>query len=143
MGSGRKRKNIVVPDKKKGGRFDAKETASTDDDPILFSFERIQSGQYCFSGLDDDHKVAAADAIFKRRQLRWSELKQAGRHALGFEKMPVSQIKRAPVPKFITEDKQTLLVCRYKGLAPMVGYRVRQIFYILWFDHSMNLYDHE
>ncbi|MDF1781943.1 MAG: hypothetical protein P1U67_11655 [Alcanivoracaceae bacterium] len=143
MGKNNKgRKNISAPVKKQGALIKAIEPASTESDPVVFSFERIQSGKYCFSSLDAPHKIAVAESIFRRRSLRWSDAWGAGRHGLGLEKIGCDAIAGATIPKFITADKATLLVFRYNGLAPMVGYRISQIFYVLWFDHDFTLYDH-
>lgn len=46
------------------------------------------------------------------------------------------------MPEFITEDKANLLAFRFSGKKPMVGYRIRNIFYVLWFDAAFELYDH-
>ncbi|WP_448216271.1 hypothetical protein [Endozoicomonas sp. 2B-B] len=60
---------------------------------------------------------------------------------MGFEKIPKHQI-RATIPAFITEEVTNLLAFRYHGKHPMVGYRVRDVFYVLWFDHNFSLYPH-
>ena len=82
-----------------------------------------------------------ANAVFLRKNLTWNEIKRAGRHGLGTEKISKDAIKEA-TPKFITEEIDTYLVFRYNGLKPMVGYRQRDVFYILWFDSDFTLYDH-
>ncbi len=58
-----------------------------------------------------------------------------------FEKIKIEEI-RLERPRFLTEDT-TLWVFRYTGSNhAMVGYRVRNIFYILWFDFDYTLYKH-
>ncbi len=109
--------------------------------PPLFSLERLQAGEYCFSVLSKDFKAAFAEAIFKRRETTWGQLKLLDRHALGLEKISKSSIKAAP-PKNIKEDENHFLAFRFNGLCPMVGYRVNDIFYILWFNHNFTLYSH-
>ena len=47
----------------------------------------------------------------------------------------------SPCPH-LTEDVQRLIAFRFAGNAPMVGYRVQAIFYILWLDRDFTLYDH-
>ena len=44
--------------------------------PPLFSLERIQQTGYCLSDLGKDGRAAFADAIFKRREIPWSEIKK-------------------------------------------------------------------
>ena len=124
-----------------GNNIKANETPNYDARPPIFSLEKIQPGKYCLSSLDKNNKSKFADAIFKRRLITWNKIKQIDRHALGTEKITKSSIK-APMPKFITEDVTDFLVFRYNGIKPMVGYRQREIFFVLWFDHDFTLYDH-
>ena len=107
----------------------------------IFSLERIQPGDFCFSNLETGDKAAFADSIFKRRTLTWEKLKNEDRHKLGSEKINKKSIK-ATIPKFITEDEQNFLALRFNGLKAMVGYKVNNIFYVLWFDPKFKLYDH-
>lgn len=109
--------------------------------PPVFSLEKVQKGNYCLSSLDQEHKAMFSEAIFRRKSISWKEIKRIDRHGLGTEKIPKSAI-RAPIPKFITEDLSHFLVFRYKGKNPMVGYRQRDIFFVLWFDHDFTLYSH-
>jgi len=107
----------------------------------LFSLERLETGPYCLSNLDKDDKAAFADSMFKRRSTTWNEIQQMPRHGLGYEKIAVISLLVTP-PKFITEDQSNVLAFRFNGLKPMVGYRVRNIFYVLWFDHKFSVYPH-
>lgn len=108
----------------------------------VISLERVQqASNYCFSKLDAEGKAAVAEAIFRRRTMTWDEVRKADRHGLGCEKIAKDSIKVA-MPPFITEDAETLLVFRYHGMAPMVGFRKNNIFYALWFDKDFTLYDH-
>jgi len=107
----------------------------------IFSLEKIQQGKYCLSSLDKDNKSMFADSIYRRKALTWKEITHAPKHGLGTEKIHKNSIK-APTPKFITEDLEEYLVFRYNGKAPMVGYRQRDVFFVLWFDHDFTLYQH-
>ena len=49
---------------------------------------------------------------------------------------------RAPIPSHITADVQRFIAFRFVGQAPMVGYRVQAVFYILWLDRTFTLYEH-
>lgn len=84
---------------------------------------------------------ALAEKMFRISQLTWQELRQAGRHALGFELMEQSSID-APLPKGLTPD-QKLHVFRYNGLAPMIGIREGRVLHILLLDHDFSAYKHE
>lgn len=112
-----------------------------DEKPPIFSLERLQAGNYCLQSLDQEGKAFFADAIFRRKNNTWREIKSMPRHGLGLEKIDKKSIK-APIPKFITPDVEHFLSFRFHGLRPMVGYRQNDIFYVLWFDHNFTLYDH-
>lgn len=117
------------------------EPTNYDQLPPIFSLEKLQQGKYCLSQLDQEHKAMFSEAIFRRKSIPWNEIKRLNRHSLGTEKIPKTSIK-ASIPRFITEDLDDFLVFRYKGLNPMVGYRQRDVFFVLWFDHDFTLYDH-
>lgn len=126
---------------KQGAHIRSQEPPNYDDLPPVFSLERLQQGKYCFSSLDQEHKASFGDAIFRRKNLLWNDIKRIDRHGLGTEKISINSIKAA-IPSFITDDMDHFLVFRYKGMNPMVGYRQRNVFYVLWFDHDFTLYDH-
>lgn len=132
---------IKKPKANSGKRISVQEPIDYDKRPPIFSLERIQNGPYCLSNLDQEHKAMFADAIYKRRTLSWNQIKNIDRHGLGTEKIAKSSIKTA-IPAFITEDFNELLAFRFHGLKPMVGYRLNDIFFVLWFDHDYTLYPH-
>jgi len=92
------------------------------------------------NSLDKDGKADAAERMQKLSKMSWAEINQAPRGGLGFEKIARNSIK-LPIPKGITEDVN-FLAFRYSGKKPMVGYRDEKVFYVVWFDHSFNVYDH-
>jgi len=126
---------------KQGKNIKSQEPLNYDSHSPIFSLEKLQKGKYCLSELNQENKAKFADAMFRRKGLTWKQIKQQDRHGLGTEKIPKNQIK-APIPKFITEDFKDFLVFRYNGLHPMVGYRQRDVFFVIWFDHDFSLYDH-
>ena len=73
-------------------------------------------------------------------QLTWNEIRSAHRHGLGGEKIDRTAIKR-PIPSHVTEDV-TFLAYRFSGMKPMVGYRLKEMFHIIWLDRDFTLYDH-
>ena len=109
--------------------------------PVIFSLERVQPGAYCFSSLDQEHKAKFSESIFKRKSLLWSEIKNLPKHGLGTEKIPIKALK-TPLPAFVKDDLSDFIVFRFHGKKPMIGYRVHNIFYVLWFDHDFSAYDH-
>jgi hypothetical protein len=130
-----------VTQKKGNLNLKVEEPVNYDTKPPVFSLERIQTGKYCLSAMDKDHKAAFSDAIFKRKSTTWRELKDMGRHGLGFEKIAKTSIKEK-LPAFITPEEDNLLAFRFKAMAPMVGYRVKDVFFVLWFDRDFTLYNH-
>jgi len=124
-----------------GNTVKAQEPPNYDKHPPIFSLQKLQTGKYCLSNLDQENKSMFADAIFRRKFLTWNQIKQLDRHGLGTEKISKSSIK-APIPRFITDDLDNFLAFRYHGLRPMVGYRQKDIFFVLWFDLDFSLYDH-
>ncbi len=134
-------KRIKAAASKQGATVKSQEPPNYDKHAPIFSLERLQTGSYCFSVLDQEHKAMFAEAIFRRKSLTWTEIKKAPKHGLGTEKIPKDAIK-APMPSFITEEVDEFLVFRYHGKNPMVGYRQKDVFFVLWFDHNFTLYDH-
>jgi hypothetical protein len=112
-----------------------------DQKPPLFSLERVQEGDHGYSALTTAEKAAFADAIYKRRGLKWIELKKCHRHKLGTELIPRGQIK-VPIPAFVTEDQDSFMVMRFSDLKPIIGFRERNIFYVIWFDCNFKVYKH-
>lgn len=132
---------LKKPKKEKGKRISAKEAPNYNERPPVFSLQRIPNTKYCLSALDKDDKSAFADSIYKRRIITWKEINNQSRYALGFEKISRDGIKSA-IPKFITDDVDHFLAFRFNGKKAMVGFRQKDIFYVLWFDHDFSLYDH-
>ena len=83
----------------------------------------------------------AAPPCVRHCQLSWSELRLSPQHGLGYEQIPRHAL-RVSLPSHLTEDVQHLIAFRFAGNAPMVGYRVQAILYILWLDRDFTLYDH-
>jgi len=95
---------------------------------------------YCIPSCDQEQKAAFADSIYNLTQLTWAQIRQQPRHGLGSEKILRHEVKR-PIPAHITEDI-TPLAFRFWGRAPMVGYRMEKVFYVVWLDKNFDLYDH-
>ena len=136
-----RKKSISQPNKNQGKKFSSQEPINYDNKPPIFSLERLIQGKYCFSNLNQIDKAAFAESIFKRRNIPWKEIKNLPRHGLGIEKISKHSIKTG-LPRNITEDFNDFIAFRFSGKKPMVGYRINEIFYVLWFDHDFTLYDH-
>lgn len=105
----------------------------------IFSLRHLNSG-YCISKCDKKDRLSFVDKIRVISQLSWAQIKSTHRHATGFEKLPRNTFKIG-IPTHITED-QTLIAFRFSGKKPMIGYRDRDIFHIIWFDNDFSVYDH-
>lgn len=134
-------KQFRKPRPEKGKHIQAKASATkpTNQESPKFSFYHLQSS-HCISKCEKNEKVAFVDALFKRSQMTWQQLLQAGKHHLGSEVIDRDSIKAA-IPPFIT-DEVTLLAFRFNGNAPMVGYRDGSTFHVIWIDRAFDLYDH-
>ncbi|NJN76127.1 MAG: hypothetical protein HC796_07905 [Synechococcaceae cyanobacterium RL_1_2] len=111
-----------------------------DDSYPLFSLHYLQSG-FDLSSCSQRQQADFAKALRKRSQMTWGKIRATDRHGLGDEKINRKSIK-APIPSFITEDVDFFIALRFSGNAPMVGYRIRDIFRIVWLDSKFKLYDH-
>ena len=112
-------------------------TLSYMDEPPAFSFKHLQKS-HCFSKCTAEEKRDFAESIFKRRDSSWSRLVQESRHALGSEKITHGHDVIVP-PEFRSVQ---LLAFRFSGKKPMIGYRERDVFYVLWFDRDFTVYRH-
>lgn len=137
----KKNRGRITSTPNKGDKITAIEPKNYDDVPPVFSLEKIVRGKYCFSKLCNEDKRQFAESIYKRRDTLWKDINNGSRHKSGTEKIPKRQI-RGSIPKFITDDFKDFLVFRFSGMKPMVGYRDKNIFYVLWFDHDFSLYNH-
>ena len=108
--------------------------------PPLFSLRYIDR-EFCLSACNKDEKAAFADTLHRLSQLTWSQIRQAPRHGLGYEKIDRDSIRGA-IPGHVTEDVN-FIAFRFFGLAPMVGYRDRATFFVIWLDRTYSLYPHE
>ena len=129
------------PPLQKGNHIRQPEPVNYDARPVIFSLERIQAGEFSFDQLAQEDKAQFAEAIYRRRDLTWTNIKKTDRHGLGFEKIAKTAI-RTGLPVFVAEDLDHFLAFRYNGLRAMVGYRIQDVFYVLWFDHKFKLYAH-
>jgi hypothetical protein len=119
----------------------SKQLANYDDSHPIFCL-RYLDDEYNLNGCTKNEKAHFADALRKRSQMSWQDIKMAPRRGLGLEKIDRNTIK-APIPNHITEDIEHFIAIRFCGKAPMVGYRSNDIFRIIWLDSKFTLYDHE
>ena len=110
-----------------------------DEGYIVFSLRYIQKN-YCFSDCQPEEKQALAESLFKRRDMTWLSIAKEPKHGLGYEKINRKSLT-VKVPEIVPADAN-ILAFRFKGKAPMVGYKENNLFYILWLDRSFTVYPH-
>ena len=107
----------------------------------LFSFEFIDS-QYCVSRCEKNDKAALADQLRLLGTQTWAELRQGNRHKTGYEKIHTSAIKPRIPPHLKNDDSVTFIAFRFSGMKPMIGYRIEEVFHIIWVDRDFSVYEH-
>jgi len=85
-------------------------------------------------------KAAFAEKLRRISQLTWAELRQEGRHGLGYEKIARSAI-RPGIPIHVKDDVN-FIAFRFDGLKAMIGYKEADIFHIIWLDRNFKVYKH-
>lgn len=113
-----------------------------DDFPPAFSFEKMQDGSgNSFNCCEDADRLALAKRIFMLSRKPWKEIRQAPASGMGSEQIPRHRI-RHPIPNVVTDDVASFSALHFIGKKRFIGYRIGQIFYILWVDHNFKVYDH-
>lgn len=114
----------------------------TDDLPPAFSFEKMQDGSgNSFNCCGDDDRLALAKRIFMLSRISWKDIRQAPASGLGTEQIPRYRIKRA-IPNSVTEEVDSFTALHFIGKKRFLGYRIGQIFHILWVDYNFETYNH-
>lgn len=135
-------KRFKQPPKESGNKLATpsdKQEIPPEQQPPIFSLRYLE-GEYCLTKCDKDDQAAFALKLHRLSKLTWSQIQSQDRHKLGYEKIARDAIK-VPIPKFITEDVN-IIAFRFSGLKPMVGYRDKAVFYIIWLDRDFTLYKH-
>lgn len=125
----------------RGKRIQPHESTAKDTDkmPPVFSLSGIVTG-YCITDCEKDEKLAFVDHLRRLSQLTWRDLRFAPRHGLGYEKIARNSIN-VGIPTNISEEVN-FISFRFHGEKAMVGYKVSNIFHIVWLDRSFKVYDH-
>lgn len=128
-----------APNKSKKFQIRPSTQGSPEQQPPYFSLQYLNK-KFCLSLCETEEKAAFADTLHKLSKLPWSQLKQQGRHGIGYEKIARTSIK-AGIPSHIKDDVN-FIAFRFHSMKTMVGYRDRHIFHIIWLDRSFKLYKH-
>lgn len=103
----------------------------------VFSLTHVQPS-CCLSKCTREEKASFADKIHVLCKLTWRDIFHSPKHANGLEPLPHSAFNNVP-DQFKNEK---IVAFRFDGKKPMVGYRKRDVFYIIWFDRDFTLYSH-
>lgn len=104
-----------------------------------FSFEFL-TGKFCVSKCQRDDKAALISRLHMLSSKTWVELRDGRRHGFGYEIMYRADM-RAKIPRHVTDDVP-LLVFRFNGKKVMIGYKEREVYYLLAIDRNFTAYNH-
>ena len=139
-----KKRQIREPSRETSNRISVTENVSSENYQKhcpIFSLQYLSTdSKFSFDSCNKNQKVKFADTLYRLSRLTWSQILQAHRHALGTEKISRESIK-SPIPQHITDDVN-FLAFRFDDKAPIVGYRGKDVFHVIWIDKSYKLYDH-
>jgi hypothetical protein len=115
---------------------------AVDDLPPAFSFEKMQDGSgHSFNCCVDDDRLALAKRFFMLSREPWRKIAMAPSKGFGAEQIPKYRIK-PPIPSSVTEGVSWFYSLHYSGKKRFLGYKVGQVFYVLWLDHDFKIYTH-
>ena len=91
--------------------------------------------------MDDSMRAEFLEKWHRRSVLTWKELTRHPKHGLGSEFIPATAIKPDIPQPF--QDVSRFRVYRHKGNLPFVGWKDREVFYVIWIENTYGkLYSH-
>ncbi|MDD5327180.1 MAG: hypothetical protein PHY02_05120 [Phycisphaerae bacterium] len=100
---------------------------------------RCDCSEYCLERCDSSTKEIFASTIHKLGQMTWQQIDVAPKNGLGYEKIPIAQIK--PVSPISVSPEEKVKVFRLTDKARMGGVRVDgRTLSILWVTSEHDLY---
>lgn len=115
---------------------------SKNDQKPLFSFHH-HGKDYCIEDCELHEKVAFSIWMYKLSQFTWGELATEPRTGFGYEHIPRKQFIPNP-PKSLTEEVDKYMVFRFHNPSNgrIIGYRLGEVFHIIWIDCTSSAYNH-
>lgn len=121
-------------------RFKAELPDQTQDEKKpIFALFHLQK-KYDLDPCQKNEIAAFAKKLCHLSQMDWGQLRAAGRQGCGSETISRTSIK-VGIPSHVT-DEVTFLSISFDGKKKMIGYRVDDVFFILWLDRKFEVYDH-
>lgn len=132
----------VRPAYRKQADLPLEEPKNTDKRKPTFCLEFLKKGfDVKNPDMTKEAKAAFAERLQELASMSWSEIKQQGRHAQGFELIKVGQLAISLPETF--EGSETVMAFRYHGRHPMVGIRAGATLHILAIEREFDeLYKH-
>jgi len=113
-----------------------------DAQPPAFSFEKMADGSgHSFNCCQEEDRLALSKRMFMLSRMPWQQINLAPSKGMGAEKISRGEINPG-IPTAVTEDVSYFYSLHYYGKKRFIGYKVGQIFHILWVDHNFGVYDH-
>ena len=106
----------------------------------FFSFQYLHRKRHV-SLLEESQQAELAKRLCELSELTWQELREAGRHGLGYE--IIHKDLHFELPSNVKGE--TILAFRYCGKLAMVGFREKNVFHIIGLDKDFapnSCYDH-
>jgi hypothetical protein len=88
---------------------------------------------------DDSTRALLLEHLLRRGKMTWQTILGAPREGLGREQIPVHQF-RAFIQAACPPDLEKLWVFRCSDVVRLIGYRVEQVFYVIYLDHDHSAY---
>jgi hypothetical protein len=108
--------------------------------PVFCLRHIVREPDFSLEERTEEQKAALVDQLRLLSQLTWAQIHSSHRHGAGCEKIPQKQLK-FKLPSHVTPDV-SILAFRFKGKAPMLGYRNEATLHIICLDPDFCAYDH-
>lgn len=132
-------KKIIKENISKRFKFEEIGTINYNEQKPKISFEFL-SGKYCISECEMREKAEAVMIFHKISQKTWADLQQLGRKQGGHENIVTSSLKCRVPERFKTFTNA--LSFHNPGKLVIVGFREKDIFYVIAVDPKLKSYDH-
>lgn len=106
------------------------------DDYPVFSFRHADNNRYLLSEWQEDELKSLIETFKKMESLKWSEI---NKHK-GLNCKPVDpDVLPAELPEMVSPDV-TILQIRVSKKARIFGYRIKNVFHLIWFDRNHDVF---
>ena len=105
----------------------------------VFSFLYL-SKSHCITKCEKNEQASFVRKMHLLSQRTWDQIYSSPAHKNGCEKIDRKSLK-VPMPQDIKDDAKILSI-RFCREAPMVGFREKDVFHIIWFDRKYDVYAH-